>query len=314
MRSLILGTGLAALLAVNASAGNEAQTPVFAQINDLTINQSEFEAIFQSAVRHKYYHGQVPAEELESFRKQVTEDIVTQVLVHNEAQRLGLKPDRNKINAGIDAFNLKNATNPDWEQRRDKVIPQLIERLERQELIEAMKAKIRDVPLPDPVQVKQYYLDYPDKFTEPEQLHVSVILIKVSPAATEMAWTETEDLVERFKRRIESGESFATLAQNYSEHPSAANAGDLGYLHQGVLESRVEEKLKNLGISQLGGPLRVLEGIALFRLNDVRPAQLKSFEEVTIRASELLYRDLQDAAWDGYVNALRSSANVYIND
>ena len=318
MRKLIAATGLAALsLTFNAVAvsqeSNQAPEPVFARINDLTISQGEFEAIFQSAIRHKYYHGRVPAKELEEFRQKVTDDIITQVLVHDQALQLGLEPDRKKIDAGIDAFNLKNAAYPNWEARRDKIIPRLIERLERQDLLEQMEARIRNLPPPGAAEVKQYYLDTPEKFTEPERQRVSVILLNVAPTAAEAGWQAAEAELDGIRQRILAGEDFGALAKRYSNHPSAANGGDLGYLHQGMLDTRVQQQLETLELYQLGEPLRVLEGVALFRLDGVQAAQLRPYDEVKVRATELLFREKQDAAWQSYVNTLRSSANVYVN-
>lgn len=314
-----LGVGLYALLLVfHAAAGNQSsgtsQDDVFAQINDLTISKNQFEAIFQAAVRHKYYHGKVVAAELEDFRKQVVEDIVTQELVFSQAQQMGMQPDRKKIDAGLDAFNLKNANNRDWEARREKIVPRLIERLERQDLIERMEARVRNVPRPEAEQVKQFYFDNPDKFTEPRRLWVSVILRKVSPASTENVWVEAEAALDTLKQRAEAGENFSALARKHSEHLSAATGGDLGYLHLGLLEESVQQKIEALEVNQLSDPLRVLEGITLFRLNGVQPAKLKSFDEVKDRASDLLYQELQDIAWESYVDALKSSATVYVND
>ncbi|MBT8148045.1 MAG: peptidyl-prolyl cis-trans isomerase [Gammaproteobacteria bacterium] len=319
MYRMRLGVGLCAvLLAFHVAAGNQSpgasQDDLFAQINDLTISKKEFEAIFQAAVRHKYYHGKVVAAELEDFRKQVVEDIVTQELVFRQAQKTGIQPDRSKIDAGVDAFNLKNANNQDWEARREKVVPRLIERLERQDLIEKMEARVRNVPRPNAEQVEQYYFNNPDKFTEPKRLWVSVILRKVSPASTENVWVEAEAALRMLKQRAVAGEDFGALARKHSEHMSAATGGDLGYLHLGVLEESVQQKIETLEVNQLSDPLRVLEGITLFRLNGVQPAKLKSFDEVKNRAADLLYRELQDTAWESYVDALKSSAYVYVND
>ena len=110
-----------------------------------------------------------------------------------------------------------------------------------------------------------------------------------------------------------AGEDFAELAKQLSNHPSAVNGGDLGYLHEGMLDTRVQQQLESLELNQLGEPLRVLEGVLLFRLDGVRPAQLRPYDEVKQRAADLLYREQQDAAWQSYVNTLRSSANVYVN-
>lgn len=319
MHKLILSVGLSALLLafnVNAQDGDPAlkEKAIFAQINDLTISTSEFQAIFQAAVRQKYYHGQVPTAELEEFRQQVTSDIITQVLVHDEALKQGMQPDRKKIDAEIDTFFLKNAANPELETQRDTIVQRLMEILERRDLLEQMEVKVKDLPSPGIVEIEQYYLDHPDKFTEPKRLWLSVLLLKVPPSSPDSTWIEAETVASKLKQRIEEGEDFALLAREISDHPSAANGGDLGYLHQGVLEPKVHAKLETLAINQLSDPMRVLEGIMLFQLNGVQTAQLKSFDDVKNRAEGLLYREIQTQTWKSYVANLRSAANVDIHE
>lgn len=319
MHRMLIGAGLATvLLAFHVNAGKQdpatERDPIFAKINDLTISTSEFQAIFKAAVRQKYYHGRVPAAELEEFRQQVVDDIVTQVLVHDKALQHGLRPDRKKIDEDIDAFILNNAANPELQAQRETVVPRLVATLERRDLLEQMEAKIKDLPAPEDAQVEQYYLDHPGKFTEPRRLRLSAILLKVPPFASEGTWIEAETVAGELKQRIEAGVDFAVLAKEYSAHPSAVNGGDLGYLHQGVLEPEVQEKLEVLDLGELSAPMRVLEGIMLFRMDGVQSPELKSFDDVKNRAAGLLYREIQDSTWATYVDELRSTANVYVNE
>jgi len=319
MRKLIIIAGLVTIVLssnTNAtSAGSETEAPqIFAQIDDLIISATEFQQIFNAAVRHKFYHGKVPEEEIIKFRQQVAEDIVTQTLVYNQALNQGIKPDIKKINAGIDAYNLKYGSSPGWQAQREKVEPLLVERLQRQDLIEKMEAKVRQLPMPDEHQVEAFYQKHPDKFTEPERIWVSVILLKVPPAASSSLWQQATETAEHLKQRVEAGEDFAVLAREYSGHSSAGLGGDLGYLHQGVLETDAQESVAGLTANQLSIPTRVLEGVALFKVNGVQSEKLKAFAEVKTRASELLYREMQDEAWESYVDQLKSMATIYVNE
>jgi len=319
MRKLIIIVGLVTLafsFNTNAiSAGAEAEAPeIFAQIDDLIISATEFQQIFNAAVRHKFYHGKVPETEIIKFRQQVAKDIVTQTLVYNQALKQGIEPDINKINAGIDAYNLKYGSSPAWQEQRAKVEPLLIKRLQRQDLIEKMELKVRQLPLPDEHQIEVYYQNHQDKFTEPERKWISVILLKVPPAASSSLWQQAMETARHLKQRVEGGEDFAVLAREYSGHASANLGGDLGYLHQGVLETDAQKSVAGLTTNQLSIPTRVLEGVALFKVNAVQPEKLKSFIEVKTRASELLYREMQDEAWESYVHRLKSMATIYVNE
>ncbi|MDH3537943.1 MAG: peptidylprolyl isomerase, partial [Gammaproteobacteria bacterium] len=248
------------------------------------------------------------------FKQQVALDIVTQVLVHREAERQGLQPDRETIASEIEAHDAKYRNSPEWQAQRERILPQLALRMERQNLLERMEAQIRRLPEPAGERVVAFYERNPDKFTEPARLWGSVILLPVPPSAGEAAWSEAETRALQLKFRIANGEDFATLAQQHSGHPSAVNGGDLGYLHQGVLEQSVQQRVDALEIDEISDPIRVLEGILLFRLNGVQPPQLKPFADVQQRAAGLLYRDMQDQAWENYLRELKASADIYVNE
>lgn len=286
---------------------------VFARINDRTILYGEFMEIFRGAVRYKYYHGEVPAKELEEFQLQVGKDIVEQELLHQDAIKQGLKPDNSKIQAGLEKFDEKYRNDPEWKVQKDKVLPNMINNLNRQNLIEQMKIKIKSIQAPDQKDVRNYYLQHPEKFTEPKRVWVSVLLLSVPPSSMSQTWIDAEKAAQQFKQRIENGEAFADIAKQYSGHPSAVNGGDLGYLHQGMLEGDSNIAVNNLKVDEISDPVRVLEGYTLFRLNGVHPEKLKPFEEVSQRAEDLLYRELQDKSWEDYVTNLKKSADIFIN-
>ena len=296
---------------ISATSGIESSVAI--RINDISISESEFESIFGAAVRHKYYHGRVPEDELQAFKKQVAEDLVTQILVHSEAIASGLEPDRAEIKKGVDAYDSKYANSPDWQSQREKVVPLLVERLERENLINKMESRVKDIAQPDENQVREYYLDNTEKFTEPKRAWVSLILLSVPPSGNAVMWEEALKTAEQLKKRFENGEEFTELVKAYSNHISAEDGGDLGYLHQGMLDTDAQKAVESLAINQISAPVRILEGIALFRLNGIRESSLKPFDEVKQRAASLLYRALQDKTWSEYISALKKSANIFVD-
>ena len=312
--ALVVVATLATGLHLPTQAQALAESDVVIRVDDLTIDASEFESIFRAALRHKYYHGRIPDAEMIEFRQQVVQDIVTQVIVHREAERQGMQPDRQAIESDIEAFDAKYSTDPNWVAQREQVLPQLERRMERQSLLEKMQIKVRHLPRPDAKQVRAFYDANPDKFTEPEQLHSAVILLKVPPSASEQTWAETETRARQLRERIDAGEDFAALARQYSEHDSASNGGDLGYLHRGILEKNVDEKVSELAPGAVTDPIRVLEGVILFKLQAIRPPKLRAFDEVQRRAADLLYRNMQDRAWNNFVSELKASADIYVNE
>ena len=283
------------------------------RINDISISEAEFESIFRAAVKHKYYHGRIPEDELQAFEKQVAEDLVTQTLVHSAATASGLEPDREEIQKGVDSYDSKYANSPEWQSQREKVLPLLIERLERQDLIKKMESRVKKLAQPDENQAHEYYLSNTEKFTEPKRVWVSLILLSVPPSGDVAMWDEALKTAEQLVKRIENGEEFTELVKANSNHISAENGGDLGYLHQGMLDTNAQVAVESLAINQISAPVRTLEGIALFRLNGISDSSLKPFDEVKQRATSLLYRAIQDKTWSEYVSALKKSANIFVD-
>jgi parvulin-like peptidyl-prolyl isomerase len=297
-----------------AAQDTASQNPVFARINDRTILYDEFMDIFRNAVRYKYYHGEVPKDELSKFQKQVGEDIVEQVLIHQQAVKQGLEPDRNKILAGLAEYDNKYRDNPQWQEQKDRSLPRLLEMLERQDLIEQVQSRIRDIEQPGAQAVQAYYKQHPEKFTEPGRVWVSVILLSVPPSSSNQTWLDAEKAANQLIQRMREGENFADLARSYSSHPSAVNGGDLGYLHQGMLEGDANTAVDSLKINEISAPVRVLEGITIFRLNGIQPEKSRPFSEVKQRATRLAYREAQDKAWKEYTRSLVQAADIYVNE
>ena len=296
------------------AADTSSNALVFARINNRTILYEEFMQIFRAAVGFKYYHGEVPAKELAEFQRQVGNDIVEQILLHQQAVKLGLKPNLDKIKAGFKEYDDKYRDSPEWQAQRESVLPEMFEQLERRDLIEQIRTRIQAIEQPGSLAVQTYYQEHPDKFTQPPQVWVSVILISVPPSSTNQTWLDAKRTADQLIQRIEQGATFAEMARNYSSHFSAANGGDLGYLHQGMLEGDANAAVNKLKINEISPPVRVLDGITIFRLNGIQPEKLQPFSAVKQRAASLLYRDLQDKAWDDYLSNLTQAADIYVNE
>ena len=297
-----------------SSKNTSAEDPVFARINDKTIYYSEFMDIFRGAIRFKYYHGEVPKNELIEFQKKVGADIVIQILLRDEALKMGLKPDMEKILKGLDEYEKKYPNDPRKKAEKDIARAKMIERVKQKDLYDQIKDKIRDIPAPDAKSVLEFYTKTPEKFTEPKRNWISAILLTVPPSSMNEAWVDAKKTASQLKFRILEGESFEDLARDFSGHPSSVNGGDLGYLHDGMLDGAAMEAVNNLKIDDLSDPVRVLEGFILLRLNGIQPAKLKPFEEVKERAADLLFRQLQDDTWENYQKHLIDTADIEVNE
>lgn len=135
-------------------------------------------------------------------------------------------------------------------------------------------------------QLNTFYQDNKDQFVRPEEVKAAHILIKIpqDPSSEEEAAAQQE--INRIATRIEQGEAFSELAREASQGPSASRGGDLGWFSRGSMAKPFEEAAFSLQPGEVSDPVRTRFGLHLIKLEDKRPAGVKSLAEVkeTIRS------------------------------
>lgn len=299
--------------ASSAKAGATAQQAFFAKIGDVTITHDEYNAAFSAAARGKFYHGKPPEGEIAALQREVGDQLVTRILLLREARQRGLVPDASEIQKTLEGYEQRYAGNERWEMNRDKLLPAVKARLEEENLLAQLEKIVRNVPRPAQKEVRAYYTANPDKFTEPEQLRVSVILLKVDPGAPGESWVKADEEIRKLIKKLESGADFEALAREHSADDSKKQGGDLGYLHKGMLPNGTESVLAALKVGEISNSVQLLEGVAIFRVTDRKVAKLNSFEKVESRAADLLHRDQSDQAWNKLAAELKKKTPVQID-
>lgn len=281
---------------------DEGGVRAFAVVGGTAIPVEEFEANFHAGVRQRFYHGQVPADELAAFRREVAEAMIDRVLLLQEAERRGIEPDAEWVEARLGMFAERLAAASDPERARADARAQLL----GDSVIVQLRERIEDIPAPGREEALAYYRANPDKFTTPERIRVSLILLGVEPWSGAEAWEAAHDLAQELRERLAAGESFAELARRHSTDDSAARGGDLGYVHEGMLAREAQTVLDGLSPGDVAGPVQLLQGFALLRLEERTAPVLNDFDRVETRVYELLGREMRHRAWQDALAQLRA--------
>jgi|GEM_PF-512929 len=299
--------------AAPAAAAQAKPSGAFARVGDSVIGWDEYNAAMLAAMRAKYYHGKPPEKEIAQLQREVADQVVERVLLLREANERGLKADSAEIQKTIKAYDERYASSEQWVKNRDKMIPSLTMKLEQDSLLQQLEKTVRGVARPEEKDVRAYYEANAAKFTEPEQIRVGVILLKVPPTSASAAWVKAFDDATEILKALKGGADFATLAKEKSQDDSAKNGGDLGYLHKGMLPEGLEDVLARMKVGELSEPTQVLEGIAVLRVIDRKEAKLNPFERVKGRAADLLQRDRSDRTWKDMVAGLKKKTPPQID-
>lgn len=313
----LLSSPIAAVAAESArpstAAAPTATPPFMAVVSGTVISAAEFDAAANEAARQKFYHGKPPEGAIEKLMRDVADGMIDRILLVEEIKRQGLKPNAATVDAKISEYEKRYASSARWQQERERILPSLRERLEQDDILAALEARVRDVPAPSEAQARAYYRANPEKFTEPEKMALSLILLEVDPSSPESAWQAAETEAGAIRMQLREGADFAELAKKHSKHESAGNGGKLGYLHRGMLPEGIQEKVDEMKPGDLSAPTRILQGYAVFRYDALQKEKHHDFETVRERATDLTRREQSEDAWKSFVAGLRKAAKIQVN-
>jgi parvulin-like peptidyl-prolyl isomerase len=294
------------------AVADEAPLPegVVAVVNGEDITQAEFDAFFVQYVRSKFYHG-VPKDRWDTLRAEVADEMVLRRLLMQDAEKRGLTGDQERVEARIKDYE-KQYQGTEARSRLQESLPQLRTALLRSTKVDELMREVRHVAEPSEAELRAYYTDNIELFTEPKRDRLSLILFGVDPSETSETWEQARLNADDVFQQLEAGASFADLARQHSTHESAERDGDLGYVHGGMLSLPAQEAVDKLALGEVSPPVQLLEGHALFRLDGRQPPQLRDFDEVRDRALALYARGHSDAKWESFIGDLKNAATVRI--
>lgn len=141
---------------------------------------------------------------------------------------------------------------------------------------EQMQSKITEKVTSTPSEVRNYFRQLPkDKIPEVNS-QVEYAQITVLPVITEQEDLDVKAKLREFKRRVEAGESFATLAILYSEDPgSARNGGEMDYLGRAQLDPAFSTEAFSLKVNQVSKVVKSEYGYHIIQLIDRKGEKIK---------------------------------------
>lgn len=291
-----------------------APTEVFAKVGDVVVTHDQFQAAFGQAARGKFYHGKAPDGAVAALQREVGQGIVDEILLSAEARRRNIEPDQEAVQRTIDSYDERYRANPQWRADRDLVLPALKAKLERDSLLDRLAKAVKSVADPSEQELQQYWEAHQDKFTAPERVRLSVILLRVDPSSLQATWDERQAEGKAIVKQLRDGADFKELAQRHSGDPSAANGGDMGYMHKSALPEPAQVALDKLGPGEFTDALVLLEGVAVLRLEDRKASRLNPLEAVRERARDLWKRDKGEEAWKALAARLRAGTTVELDE
>ena len=187
-----------------------------------------------------------------------------------------------------------------------------LNKLEQTEEFKAELEKMKDVILTqlnisklmssetiDDEEIKNYFEANKAKYVTAEQADTSHILV------------ETEEECKNIHQEVLSEKiSFEEAAKKYSKCPSKENGGNLGSFPRGKMVPEFEEAAFNMTENEISKPVKTQFGYHIIRLNELKKAEERKFEEVKQTIQNELITAKQHEKYSNKVNELHQSFTI----
>ena len=298
---------LVALLVITGCKSDQAspKSDVLANINGQKITRGDFVTELHTGRRGNT--EPLPSDQVTWLQMKAVflDQLVQRILIEQEASR------RQIVVVEQDVQNVLDQMRADWPEGKfdeaianKQITEESLKKTITHNLLTDMLSK--KVVLPEievgENDVRAYYRSNPGEFARPEQVRARQILIRTEAEAAEIL------------TRILTGSDFSEAAKEHSIAPEAGKGGDLGYFGRNQMPKIVEDACFALDSRQTSDIIKSEYGYHLFRVESKRPATVIPMNNARPEILKKLRGEKLDEAWVSFLEKLKSSAGIEIDE
>ena len=246
--------------------------------------------------------------------KQGLEQLIDEHLVASEASSLGIEIADDEVQHLLESLAKQN--NMEVPQFKEALSQQGIsietvrDSLKRQQLMmRLLQYKVKPRKVSDE-EVQQTYANM-NKNAEYE-VHARDIYIATKQGASAAEEAAAAAKASEAVRRVRGGESFAVVARDLSDGPSAHEGGDLGYIRRGSMVVAIEQAAFSLEPGQISDLIRLQSGYHLVLVEDRRRVSAKPLAEMQEEIRKQISNDSILKERERYLTQLRKTAQIEV--
>jgi len=287
-----------------------------ARVNGTSIRSDRLEAAVNRLIPLTSYHRSVDAKTLAELRQRALDTLIDDELAFQESVRQHVDVSDAALDAawreaaesyggttGLDVALERSGMSAT--QAREELRRVLMIRSTQAQFVTARCSVSRD-------DAAAFFAANPNRFLEPEQLHVFGITVGVDPSRPG-DWAPARARAEQARRDLDAGAAFEDVARRYSTDASSRDrGGDLGFVHRGSLSEALEPVAERLAPGETSGVVETLYGYHIIRITEIHPPRRATFEAVADKLQQELTeqrcRDVQQT----WIASLRASADIVV--
>jgi len=239
-------------------------------------------------------------------------EMIDEKLIESEASTLGLSVSEEELQRALDQLarqqgmevaDFRQALEQQgipWEAARDSVRRQTL-------MAEVLRFKVKARKVSDEEVQAAYATEVANQQYEVRARHI-FIPVPANASASQVAAALAR--AEQAHRRVKGGETFALVAREMSEGPTAKQGGDLGYFRRGLMLPAIEQAAFSLKPGEVSEIIRTSSGFHVVTVEDRRAIPPKPLADVKEEIRSRLASDSVFKERENYLATLRKTAQI----
>ncbi|MBV8519531.1 MAG: peptidylprolyl isomerase [Acidobacteria bacterium] len=255
----------------------------------------------------------------DAVRKNLVNDMVSELLIKDRADRLGISISESEIKEAI--AHLKQQYNISTDQQFEDSLRQ--SGLTRAE----METRLRDTLLTQKVfsrelrsredltdaELRERYNREKETYRLPERAHLrEIVVLKPDTPAKELEAHQRATEIAAAVRK--QGADFAQIASTMSEASTRDKGGDVGEINKGDMVADLDTAVFNAQTGAILGPIETKSGWHILKVEQRLPSEVPAFESIKGKLRKDASEETFQRDYKAYVETLRKDAFIEVHD
>ncbi|MEI6213151.1 MAG: peptidylprolyl isomerase [Desulfuromonadales bacterium] len=283
-----------------------------ARVNGVVIDAVELRRAVKVLLR-----GQaVPADQQSAVDKQALEQLVAAEILYQAAAKSEVKDLEKLVDEKVAQGKSRFKDEKDFAKaikdlemdekdlraytRRDIIISKFVESV--------MVPKVKVLP----ADIRAFYDQNPERFSRPESVRASHILIAAAATASADEKKKAREKAEKLLKELKGGADFAALAKANSADGSSQQGGDLGSFGKGQMVAPFEEAVFALKPGEVSNVVETQFGYHIIKLVEKSAAEKVEFKDVSAKIEEFLKAQKLNETVGEFLTNAKKTAKIEI--
>ena len=303
----------------SASLNAAFEDRIVAIVNDEVITLSELDTTLQAYMKRvdKIPQGVQREKIVAQAREMALDKLIDNMLLEQKAAKLGIIVSDDDVDKAMEgmlrdkniSIDTVMATLSKEGTTLDEYIDEIMGNIIRGRLVEK---ELRSRTTIHEKEIGEYYSKHREQYEGKEATSIRQILL-LKPKDCDAGTAEKlRTKAEMIRQRVEDGESFDLLVNEYSQGPAARSGGDLGFVEKGMMFPAVDTAVSGLTKGETSGVIETPVGFHIIRVVDKRGAGIKPFEEVRDEIVRNIGNEKINKKYQEWLKELREQSLVEI--